>query len=131
MSRLFISKLEVQLYIGVHAHEQDTMQPVYLDIDFPVDVALAAKTDDLSHAVDYQKVCNDIVAMLAGQRFGLVETVAKRVSDYLTTTWGAKQSQVVVIKKTQLMPANWIGVRHCVGQEANRSEKVEWPNAPA
>lgn len=65
---------------GVFGHERRDGQLFRCDVVLHVDTRAAAASDDLSDTVDYGELSQRVVAVLAGDPFDLIETVAERVA---------------------------------------------------
>ena len=66
---------------GVLAREQAHGQVFSVDVVLGLDLAEAARSDDLTMTVDYGAVCERVVARITGDRFELIETLAGRIAD--------------------------------------------------
>ncbi len=65
---------------GVLDWEQAYGQPFVVDADLSVDIRRAAVTDDLALTVNYAEVAAHIVALITGEPFALIETLAERIA---------------------------------------------------
>ena len=78
MTLVFIHDLEVLARIGVHGHEHGKPQPVRIN------VWLTCKTssegDKLENVVDYEKVADNIRAIVAAGHINLAESLAERIA---------------------------------------------------
>jgi len=70
--------------LGTHGclpEEKDRKQPFELDLDVVADLASAAAADEVGATVDYGRLVDDVVAVVAAEHFSLLETLAARVAD--------------------------------------------------
>jgi len=68
-------------YHGVLEHEQVVGQEFVVDVDLWVDTVAAAGSDRLADTVDYGRVAADVHAIVTGERYALIETLANRVAE--------------------------------------------------
>jgi len=94
----------VHAIIGVHAHEQLAEQQLSIDLSFPVDVEQAALHDSISDTHDYAKICDAITLFVKKTRCRLLETLAKKLADYLQTQFQLSSLQLSITKKPLDMP---------------------------
>ena len=83
---------------GVFDHERREGQEFIADVALEVSTREAARTDDLAASVDYGDAANRVHAILVGEPFDLIETVAERISAALLAMNGV-QGVVVTVHK--------------------------------
>ena len=66
---------------GVLEFEKRDGQTFVIDVVLGFDTRAAAVSDDLAATVDYGAVAADVVAVVQGPAFDLVETLAQRIAD--------------------------------------------------
>ena len=96
--RITISGVRATGHHGVFAHEKRDGQVFIADAVLHVDTRKAAASDDLAHAVDYGVAAQVIHAVLAGEPFDLIETVAERIAVDLLALPGVQAVDVTVHK---------------------------------
>ena len=79
--RITLRGLEVFAHHGVQAEERQIGQRFIVDLDLLLDLAQAGATDDLADTVDYGTLAERVVAIVAEERWNLIERVAQRVAD--------------------------------------------------
>lgn len=79
--RIEVRGLEVLVYCGVLAEEQERKQPFDFDLDIYLDLGPASATDDLGETVNYGATISQVTAMLDRERFQLLERMAGRVAE--------------------------------------------------
>lgn len=70
--------------LGIHGclpEEEERPQPFELDLDVFADLVPAAQADEVGATVDYGRLVDDVVAIVAHEHFSLLETLAERVAD--------------------------------------------------
>ena len=88
--------------LGVHGalpEEQDRAQPFEIDLDVEADLSVAGASDHLSDTVDYGAVAAVVAAVVGGQRFRLLERLAQRVADEVTTADPRIRAVTVTVRK--------------------------------
>lgn len=74
--------------LGTHGclpEEKQRAQPFELDLDVYVDLDAAAEADEVGATVDYGGLVDDVVAVVAGEHFSLLEALAARVAQVAMT----------------------------------------------
>lgn len=97
--------IAVEAPIGVYAHERGILQRLEIDIAVETDIREAARTDDLRHAVDYDRLAAVAREVATVQHHALIETVAESIARRVLETLGPRSSRVFVrIKKPSAVP---------------------------
>lgn len=78
-----LKQLRVDCIVGVYPHEREQAQAVFLDIELDYDFALAAASDAIPDAVDYDDVATSVTALIQMRRFQLIETMAEATAAML------------------------------------------------
>ena len=89
--KLLISGLEFQGHCGITHDEQKAGQRISVDLEIGYDVAAAAKTDDLDHAMDYAAISNRLAEIGRKEPFHLIESLADRMAHVLVSEFGARE----------------------------------------
>lgn len=96
MNQLEISALKIMTHIGIHAWEQQILQPLFIDIT--IDTDLTGVNDDINNALDYDSLCNMITEVVSNKSFKLIETVAHTVSTLIKENFSVHGIKVRVCK---------------------------------
>lgn len=115
MDTIFIKQLALDIVIGVYEWEKQQTQTVVVDVEMAWDTQAAAKSDDLSMALDYKAVVDAIEALANAQAFELVETLADRIAQLLEREFNVGGCRVSVSKPDAIANAEAVGVRICRG----------------
>ena len=82
---------------GVLASERELGQP--FSVDVTLDVDMDTDSDDLTHAVSYATVAQQVLNILSGEPVGLIEVLAGRIADtVLAISPRVRSAQVTVHK---------------------------------
>ena len=104
---VFLRDLILPALIGIYAHEERGQQRIRINIDLavidegcdggPTDAGIGR--DDLSRVVDYERLANNVRAIVAAGHVKLVETLAERIAVSCLTD---KRVQTVMIRVEKL-----------------------------
>ncbi|HEX4871211.1 MAG TPA: dihydroneopterin aldolase [Nevskiaceae bacterium] len=83
MDTIFVTGLQVQALVGVHAHERLAPRPLVFDLEMDYDLRPSAASDALRDTLDYAAVCAGIEALCAERQPLLIETLAEQVARML------------------------------------------------
>jgi FolB domain-containing protein len=97
--RLILRELEASCRLGVTEQERGTPQPIWVDIECPIDAARAARSDALEDAVDYARLAAEVRGLLEARAFQLLETVAEAIAAMALKRCGAPAVMVRVKKR--------------------------------
>ena len=108
----FVRDLMVSAIIGIHPHERLTPQPVRISFELDGDIRAAARSDDITAALDYQRAASQVSELTANGKFLLVETLAERIAALLLHGFPAAHAVRVQVEKPEALPnAGAVGVR--------------------
>lgn len=79
--RISLRGLTVFGHHGVLTTEQILGQDFIVDVDLVLDLAPAAKTDDVTDTVHYGELAEALADVVAGPPVKLIETLASRIAD--------------------------------------------------
>lgn len=71
---------------GVLEFERQNGQEFVVDVVIDVNTTESAKFDDLTLTVDYGEVAKQVHALIVGEPYQLIETLANRIADRILTT---------------------------------------------
>lgn len=93
-----ISGLRVFAHHGVHAEEQRDGQPFVVDVVLETDTRIAARTDDVSDAIDYAALVDRVAELVRSTRFDLLEALGAHIADDLLKIGGVSSVRVRICK---------------------------------
>ena len=79
--RIELRGLRIRGNHGVFEHERVDGQEFVIDVLLDVDVAAAARSDDLADTVDYGALAAKVASIVGGEPVNLIETLAARIAD--------------------------------------------------
>jgi dihydroneopterin aldolase len=78
--RISLTGLRVRGRHGVYEFERATGQDFVVDVVLELDLAEAARSDDVTRTVHYGELADRLVAVVAGEPVNLIETLAERLA---------------------------------------------------
>jgi dihydroneopterin aldolase len=108
--RIFLHGLAIDCIIGFIEWERRIKQTVVLDVEMPVDCALAARSDDVVDTLDYKKVAKRLIAFVEESDFKLVETLAHRAAMLILAEFGVEWVRLSVNKPGAIRGSKDVGV---------------------
>jgi dihydroneopterin aldolase len=111
LDTVFIRELRLQAWIGLYRHEKVSPQTIEIDLE----IALPAggpvfNTKKVADTVDYGEVVEHIRALLAKERFGLVENLAERIAELILHDFKTPRVKVSIAKLGVVRDARHVGV---------------------
>lgn len=97
--------LRIDCIVGIHPHERDRNQTVFLDLELDYDFGPAAASDAIADAVDYDRVVTLVTDLIQGERFQLIETMAEATAVMLLKQVPAVEAVRLEIRKPAAVPA--------------------------
>jgi dihydroneopterin aldolase len=97
--KVLIEELEVYAYHGVATEEKKIGQMFVVSLQVMVELEKAAKNDNLSYAVNYSELCNDIENVLTESKYNLIESAALAIIERILKKYKEIYSAKVLIKK--------------------------------
>lgn len=108
---VFIKGLKVEAVIGVYEWERAITQPLLIDIALETDISSAAKSDDVTDALNYKAVCDDVSEWCQAIKAKLLEHLAGQVADKLLTKYASHKVTLSIAKPTAIQQADAVGVQ--------------------
>lgn len=110
MDTIFVRELRLQAWIGLYRHEKIAPQTIEIDLEIAVPGDSVFRTGKVVDTIDYGSVVERIRALLAAERFGLVETLAARIAALILDDFNAPRVKVSIAKPGALRDARRVGV---------------------
>jgi 7,8-dihydroneopterin aldolase/epimerase/oxygenase len=107
---VFLRGLAVETTIGFFEWERHVKQTVVLDMEFPVDCALAASSDDVKDTVDYKSMAKRSITFVSEAQFHLVETLAHKLAMTLIDEFGIAWIKLSLNKPGAIRGSRDVGV---------------------
>ena len=110
MDTIFLKELRVKAVIGVFEWERRVRQTVLIDLELAADARAAAKSDALEDTLDYKTISNRIRDFAENNAFGLIETLAQKISDILLDEFNVTQAKITVSKPGAIRGSKTVGI---------------------
>ena len=107
---VLIEGLAVETVVGVYDWEREVTQSLVVDLEMAWDIRMAAATDDLTHALNYQAVTEFIERFVREQNFQLLESLIQRLADALLKEFGMPWIRIQVEKPAVVPQARVVGL---------------------
>jgi dihydroneopterin aldolase len=108
--RIELRGLRVRGRHGVFEHERRDGQDFLVDITLWLDLARAARSDNLADTFDYGALADAAVAIVAGPPHNLIETVAAEIADGAMHDQRVDAVEVTVHKPSAPIPHTFADV---------------------
>ena len=98
---------------GVSEAERAATQPFEVDVEIELDLAPAARSDELGLTVDYGAAFALVAGIVEGRSFRLLEALAEAIADAILATQPRADAVVVRVRKMRPPIAgtlDWAGV---------------------
>ena len=95
---IHLENLRVECIIGIHPHEREHEQPLFITLRFPSDFSRAAASESVADTVDYGEVARAVRTFVIAGRFQLLETLARRLASHLCERFGLTWVRLTVRK---------------------------------
>lgn len=108
MDLLRISNLKTMSRVGIHAWEQQILQPLLFDIEIPIDISNCE--DNIEKVLDYDQLCQKITSFVETNSFKLIETVAEKVAQLIQQDFQVHEIMVCVSKPQAIKNASHVSI---------------------
>lgn len=98
VTTLFLEDVVRDVDIGVHDFEIGNPQKVRFDIYVMISDILNPDNDDLNEVLNYEYLIHSLDEVLSFGRFSLLETLANRLLEEISTPASVKAASVVITK---------------------------------
>lgn len=99
MDKIYMNELAFYGYHGVFTEENKLGQRFLVDLTLELDLAKAGTADNLDETINYGDVYERVKAVVEGEPYKLVETVAEKVTSDLLNAYERLQACTVKVTK--------------------------------
>lgn len=111
LTTIIIKELTVFTYIGVYDWEKTIKQKLLINLEISYNSNKAMQSDDVSHCLDYAKLCNFIIKFAENSRFQLLETLAHKLLEELKNNFAIDKFVLEITKPQAIAQAKNVGIR--------------------
>jgi FolB domain-containing protein len=108
--QIHIKDLLLRTIIGINPEERLKRQDVLINITLYTDHALSGQTDDVDDAVNYKSIAKEVINLVEGSKFYLVEKMATEINAICMRDERVSRAVVTVEKPGALRFARSVGV---------------------
>lgn len=108
--RVYLQGLVVPTLIGVYDFERDALQDLILDLTLDYDCHPAGATDDISKALDYDRLSRRVREWALAQTFELIETFAEQLCLLIHSEFGLNQIELRINKPAAVSDCQAVGI---------------------
>ncbi len=105
-----IHDLLLRTIIGINADERVNRQDVLINVRLETDTRAAARSDRIDDAVNYRDISKDLIDLVEGSKFQLVERLADAIARLCLRDTRVTRAVVTVEKPSALRFARSVGV---------------------
>jgi dihydroneopterin aldolase len=110
LDAVFIRQLRLQAWIGLYRHEKIAPQTIEIELEIALPSGAVFKSGKVADTIDYGVVVEHVRAILAKERFGLVESLAERIAASILAEFKSPHIKVSIAKLGVLREARQVGV---------------------
>ncbi len=110
LDKIHIRDLLQRCVIGIYDEERREKQDVVINITLHADLRKAGQTDDIEDTVDYKAIKKNVIAMVDGSSYLLVERLAERIAGICLEDARVRRTDVRVAKPGALRFARTVEV---------------------
>lgn len=108
--RIVLTGLRARGRHGVYDFERAAGQEFVIDVVLELDLAVAARSDDVADTVHYGELADRLVAIVTGEPVNLIETLAERLADACLADPRVATTSVTVHKPQAPIPHDFADV---------------------
>ena len=105
-----IKDLSLRTIIGINDEERRNRQDVLINITLYADTQAAGRSDDIDDAVNYRTITKQVIKLVEGSQFYLVEKMAAEIVNICLQDARVERARVSVEKPGALRFARSVGV---------------------
>jgi dihydroneopterin aldolase len=110
MDVVVVKDLRFKTIIGLWDWERQMQQIVSIDLEMAWDMSRAAKSEDLSDALDYKSVSQRVEKFVQEKKFKLVEAAADGIAAMIMSDFGVPWIKVAIHKPHAVTGSQSVGV---------------------
>ena len=108
--RIFLRDLRTEAIIGIYDWERKIKQTLSIDIELPVDIRRAARTDKIEDTLNYKTVAKRVLAFIDESHFELVETLIEEIAQLVLREFDVQWVKLSLNKPGAIRGSRDVGV---------------------
>jgi FolB domain-containing protein len=109
--------LALQCVVGVRPDEREREQPVCLDLELGLDLSRAGRSGRIHETCDYDRVANEVIALLRFRRYRLIESAVEEIAAMLLGVHAPLQRVRVRLEKPEALQGRAAGASVSIERE--------------
>jgi D-erythro-7,8-dihydroneopterin triphosphate epimerase len=110
LDKIFIKDLLLRCIVGIKPDEREKKQDVLIHLNLYGDLSKARISDDIKDAIDYAKIKKQVIKLVEGSSFHLVERLAEKIAELCFLDPKVEKVDVEIEKPGALRFARTVGV---------------------
>lgn len=98
LTEIEIKNMRVRAILGINDWEREKKQDIVVSIRFTYDAAGAIDEDQVDQAVNYKTITKKILRFVEASEYFLIETLADRIYEMVSTVEGVVNTHITVEK---------------------------------
>ncbi len=111
MDRILIEGFQARAHVGVPLAERRRLQKILIDLKLSLNLRKAGRTDNFKHTVDYAAISQDILKIVRGRQFKLVEAMAESIASAILKKYPTVKELRLRIRKFSVPGTSSVGVK--------------------
>ncbi len=111
LDTVYIDDLEVETLIGVYDFERLAPQSLLLTIELEFDCRPAGQTDDITLALDYDRLSREVRQWSLTQTFELLESYAEALCLFINQQFSIQKISLSINKPAAVKGCSAVGIR--------------------
>lgn len=108
--QILIKDLLLRTIIGINDDERTNRQNVVVNVVLETDTRAAGRSDDIADAVNYRTITKQVIELVEGSKFLLVEKMAHEIARLCLADERVSRARVTVEKPAALRFADSVGI---------------------
>ncbi|MDD3375527.1 MAG: dihydroneopterin aldolase [Candidatus Omnitrophica bacterium] len=110
MAKISINQIQLSVIIGTKHCEREEPQDIMIDLSFIYNSNKAQKTDNLSDAVNYEAITEEIMEKVRKTKFFLIEKLADFILDVTMGNNNIEKATVIIYKPNAIKNTESVSV---------------------
>lgn len=111
MDIVYLHGIKLSTIIGVWDWERKLKQTLTANIELSTDTTVAANSDQLDDALNYQRVAERVMELAASSEFALLESLAEAIAELILAEFAVEAVSIDIDKGPAVRDVKSVGVR--------------------
>ena len=104
MNTISLVDLEITCIIGIHPHEREHEQSIFLDINLDIDFSDSTFSDDINETIDYSNIAELATQLAISKKYKLIETFCNDLNNLFLNKYRIIKRSKITVKKPNALP---------------------------